>query len=162
VIESLLYYMKYLVVYYSRTGNTERVGDKIAELVGCEKKKILERKDRSGVLGFMKGGWDALKGKSTEIYSEKEYNDIDHHIIGTPVWANRPCPAVRTYIEMNKEKMDEVSFFCTMGSSGDKKTFQLMQELCGKKPVATLSLEKKKIKEGEFENEVKKFKNKVI
>ncbi len=154
--------MKYLVVYYSRTGNTERVGDKIAELLECEEKKILERKDRSGAVGFVKGGWDAWKGKSTEIYSKEKYNDIDHHIIGTPVWANRPCPAVRTYIEMNKEKMDEVSFFCTMGSSGDTKTFQVMEKLSGKKPVATLSLKTKKIKEGGFESEVERFKNKIV
>lgn len=153
--------MEYLVVYYSRSGNTELVGKKIAESLGCGEKQIFDRKNRSGVLGFLTGGWDAWRGNSTEIYSEREVDKSDHLIIGTPVWASNPTPAIRTYLERYKDEMDKVSFFCTMGGSGAENAFQTMEELSGKEPVATLALIEKEVKKKNFEKKVKKFTEKI-
>ncbi|MFP4000546.1 MAG: flavodoxin family protein [Thermoplasmata archaeon] len=156
--------MNCIVIYYSRSGNTELVGRYIADSLGCGEKRIYDRRDRSGILGFLRGGYDAWRGKSTEIYSEEglDTTTTDHLIIGTPVWASNPAPAIRTFLERKKEKIDEVSFFCTMGGSGAENAFQTMEKLSGKKPVATLALTEKELEEEDFKDDIKEFKNKIV
>ena len=149
--------MEYLVVYYSRTGNTKKVGRRIAEMLNCGKKEIFDKKDRSGTLGFLKGGWDAWREKMTEIYNDNSPIDSDHFIIGTPVWSGKLAPAVRTYLKKRKQHLQNVSFFCTHGGTGGEKTFKEMENLCGKKPVATLEISEDEIIEEYFEVKVKEF-----
>ena len=59
--------MKALVVYYSRTGNTRAVAERIAQELGAEIEEVLDKKKRSGALGFLLGGKDATMGNKTEI-----------------------------------------------------------------------------------------------
>ena len=47
--------MKTLVAYYSRTGNTEFVAEKIAEYLGAEVCEVIDKKSRKGRFGFLKG-----------------------------------------------------------------------------------------------------------
>ncbi len=150
--------MQHLVVYYSRTGNTKKVGQYIAKMLECEEKEVFDKKDRSGMLGFLIGGWDAWREKDTEIYNTKnELINQDHLIIGTPVWAGKPAPAIRTYLKKRKRYFQHVSFFCTHGGSGGEQTFDEMENLSDKKPIETLTLSEDEIKEKNFETKVKKF-----
>ncbi len=150
--------MDYLVVYYSRTKNTKKVGRRIAEMLDCGKKQIFDKKDRSGSFGFLKGGWDAWREKKTEIHNEGTGSTKhEHFIIGTPVWAGKLTPAVRTYIDERKRDFERVSFFCTHGGTGGEKTFDEMENLSGKKPVETLEVSEDEIREEEFEDKVRDF-----
>jgi len=150
--------MKYLVIYYSRTGNTKKLGHRIAETLECEEIEIFDKQNRAGAVGFLKGGWDAWREKTTEIYhNKKDLKDHDHLIVGTPVWAGKPTPAVREYLKKNKKYFQNVSFFCTHGGSGGEKTFKEMENLCDEKPVETLELSEDEIREENFEEKVKEF-----
>ncbi|MBS3781937.1 MAG: flavodoxin family protein [Candidatus Thermoplasmatota archaeon] len=150
--------MKYLVVYYSRTGNTKKVGLKIAETLNCDEKEIFDKKDRSGALGFLRGGWDAWRENKTEIYNNHDgLTNHDHLIIGTPVWAGKPTPAIRTYIEKRKRYFEDESFFCTHGGSGGEGAFDEMENLTGKKPVRTLELSEDDLKNDDLDVKVKEF-----
>jgi len=150
--------MEYLIVYYSRTGNTKKVGHRIAEMLKCEEKEIFDKQNRAGVLGFLKGGWDAWREKTTEIYQNKnDLIDSDHFIIGTPVWSGKMTPAVRTYIIKRKQHFQNVSFFCTHGGGGGKNTLEEMENLSGKEPIETLEVSEDEIKEENFEEKVKEF-----
>ena len=149
--------MEYLVVYYSRTGNTKKVGRRIAEMLDCGKKELFDRKDRSGTLGFLKGGWDAWREKTTEIYNDQDPIDSNHFIIGTPVWSGKLTPAVRTYIKKRKQHFKNVSFFCTHGGSGGEVALDEMESLSGKKPVETLELLEDDVKNENLDEKVKEF-----
>lgn len=59
--------MKRLVVYYSRTGTTKRIGEEIAEALGADSVEIFDQKSREGMIGWLKAGWDARRRKVTEI-----------------------------------------------------------------------------------------------
>ena len=50
-----------LCIYYSRTGNTRAVMEKIAELLDAELLEITDGKARKGVVGFVAAGLDAMK-----------------------------------------------------------------------------------------------------
>ncbi len=53
--------------------------------------------------------------------------------------------------------MKKAAFFCTMGGSGDQKTFRHMAELLGKEPAGTLALLEKDVRSGAFATAVKEF-----
>lgn len=60
--------MKALVVYYSRTGNTEKVGKALAKGLGADTEEIIDKKNRkTPLIGFIRSGYHALKEKERRI-----------------------------------------------------------------------------------------------
>ncbi len=127
--------MKYgsvLIVYFSRTGNTEKVAYKIAPVLNGDIEKIVDLKPAS----YMGEGFAAAIGRKTEIRKpEKNPKDYDLVIIGTPIWAWKMTPAVRTYIEMYRDSFKNVAFFTTSGGTAPDKIVKSMEELSGKEGV---------------------------
>ncbi len=157
---------KCLVAFYSRTGTTRKVANAISKtLKNCDVEDILDRKNRSGVLGFLMAGRDATMKTLTEI-DETKHNPAPYKliIIGTPVWANTMSSAVRAYITKNKARFKgakKVAFFCTKGSGEGKTTFADMEELCGKTPIGVLELTAREVQNEEFIHKVKDFVGKI-
>ena len=145
---------KILVVYYSRTGKTQRVGLEIANKLGADKEDIADMKDRRRIIvGWLISGKDASLQKTTKIQYKKDPSKYDLVVIGTPVWAWTIPPAIRTYLADNEFK--KVAFFATCGSQIGK-TFAEMEKL-SKKPVATMSLSEGDIKKNKIKDEINKF-----
>lgn len=133
--------MKTLVVYYSRSGVTRSAAEAIAKVLGADLEEIVDLTDRRGALGYLRAGRDAALKRPTVIHPPiRQPKDYDLVIIGTPVWAFTMAPAVRTWIGMHKAQISHVALLCTMGGSGDKRTFTHLEQACGHTPVATLSL----------------------
>jgi len=147
-----------LVVYYSRTGNTQKVAEAVAGELGCDLERIDDTKERTGLTGWFRSGRDALRRKETEIGPpQNDPAGYDLVLIGTPVWAWTVTPAVRAYITAMKDKLPDVAFFATTGGTGLSKTFRHMEELCGKAPVATLGLTEKPVKRDQYAQDVREF-----
>jgi len=154
--------MKTLVVYYSRTKITEKVAQTISENINCDIEEIIDLKNRSGAIGYLKAGKDAMKKVETDIsISDKDPSRYDCVIIGTPVWAFTMAPAIRTYINQNKDRFKKVAFFCTEGGSGHEKTFKDMEELTKKKPITTLFLLTKEVSKEQHINKTQEFVEKI-
>jgi flavodoxin len=107
-----------LVVYYTRTGSTRFAAEAIAAELGSDIEEIIDLKNREGRLGFMGAGKAGMTGKGTEIAPTKRVlSDYDLIIIGSPIWAWGPTPAVRTYIKKNDLSGKKVAFFLTNDGS---------------------------------------------
>jgi flavodoxin len=131
--------MKSLVVYYSRSGNARFVAQTIAAELGSDVEEVVDLKNRGGVLGFLSGGFDAMRGKETKIgETKKSPADYDLVVVGTPVWGSRPTPAIRTYLRRNDFSGVKVALFFAQG---------------GKKPKA-VDRTKKLIPNGNFAGEL--------
>ncbi|HHW16724.1 MAG TPA: flavodoxin [Methanothermobacter sp.] len=150
--------MKILVIYYSRSGDTQKIGEKIASELGCDIEKIEDTQDRSGIIGFLRSAYQAIRGKDTTL---KPYNknpqDYDLVIIGTPIWASRPSIPISTYLKENKGKFKDVAFFCTYRGTGLKDTIEAMKEITGKEPTATLDVTDSEIKKGAYDHKIESF-----
>jgi flavodoxin len=108
--------LKSLVVYYSRTGNARFVAETIAAEIGADIEEIIDLKKRGGAFGFLIGGFDAWRGKLTEIApANKSPAGYDLVVIGTPVWGGRPTPAIRTYLKQNDLSGKKVAVFFARG-----------------------------------------------
>ncbi len=152
---------KALVVYYSRTGTTEKVGELIAVALNGDTEKIIDKKDRSGVWGYIVAGKDAGFGNETEIEPTKhDPSDYDLVIIGTPIWAWSMAPAVRTYINQNKGNFKNVVFFTTSGGTGYDKVVPSMEDLIGKEAIFKNGFLEKEVKD-DSPGMVKKLNNMI-
>ena len=151
--------MKALIVYYSRTGVTKKIAEKMAKLLKSDIEEIKDTKDRSGIVGYMKGGHDAgLKKLTTIEKTKKSPEKYDIIIIGTPVWAWAMAPSIRTYIEQKKTRFSCIALFCTMGNSA-RNTLNEMETIIGKKALAKIELKAADIQKEKYHEEINNFVN---
>lgn len=149
---------KILIVYYSRTGVTKKVAEMIAAEIRADIEGIVDMKDRTGMIGYLKAGRDAMKKVKTEITESKYFPaNYDLVIIGTPVWGYNMTPAIRAYIERHTGKFKTVALFCTMTSSGGMATIKDMEKLIGKTPIDTVSLNAKELQTATVPEKLKLF-----
>ena len=110
--------MKSLVVYYTRTGNAKFVAETIAAELGSDTEEIVDRKKRAGALGWVSAGKDSTQEKETQITPTKlSPSNYDLIVIGTPIWAWRPTPAIRTYLKQNDLSGKKIALFFTMDNA---------------------------------------------
>ena len=142
--------MKTLVVYYSRTGNTKRIGDELAAAIGADVEELTDGKNRRGPIGFIMSGREAQKKQMVTLeplrHNPAEYDMV---VVGSPIWANGICTPVLTFLAQHKHEMKHAAWFCTSGSINPKyaaRGFAAMAEASGLTPVATLGMGRLHIK----------------
>ena len=152
--------MKTLVVFYSRTGTTKKVGEALAIKLGADIEEIKDIVNRSGAKGYLLSGRDAMRRKLTTLEPQnKNTAEYDLVVIGTPVWAWNMSAPIRTYITERKDDFKKVAFFCTMGGSGNEGTFSEMAEVIGKQPLGKLALKTVQVVKNEFVEKLENFTN---
>ena len=123
------------VVYYSMSGNTEYVAEKIAKKLEAELIKIepVKAYPDKGAKKFFWGGKSAVMGEKPELVSYKfNLGKYDRIIIGTPVWASTFAPPVRTFISENKGIIDKkISVVACCSGGGANKTIDKMKSFIG-------------------------------
>ncbi|MEJ2279569.1 MAG: NAD(P)H-dependent oxidoreductase, partial [Candidatus Lokiarchaeota archaeon] len=153
--------MSILLIYYTRTGNTKFIAEKISEKLNCEAEQIIDLKKRSGLIGWLKSGYEASLEKLTNIKEpEKDPGNFDLIIMGTPVWNKRISSAIRTYISEMKEKnktFNDVALFCTYGGRGADNVLSSLAELLEKEPKAKLDITRKEIKNNAYDQKLNSF-----
>ena len=128
------------------------------DIPNCQIEEVIDKANRNGVIGFIKSGYGALKGKTTNI--ERTRNDVSKYdmvIIGTPVWAGHVSCAIRTYIYENRSKLKEVAFFSTQMGADQDKVFDDLKSICRLNPKATLRLLGNDIKNNECKSKISNF-----
>lgn len=133
--------MKTLVVYYSLTGHTRRVAERLARLLDGSALAITEPVPRHGMTGYGRSLYEAVSGRDARI--EPPLRDpaaYDLVLIGTPVWAWHLSSPVRALARRWATRLPQVAFFATMGGSGSDRAFEELRRLVGRKPLAELAL----------------------
>ena len=109
--------MKILVVYYSLTGNTRIISEKIASETGGDVLELKVKEEKIKPDGFMKyvwGGRQVILRKKPELLPiSKNISDYDIIFIGTPVWSFSYTPAIRTFLDTFQFQNKKIALFCT-------------------------------------------------
>ena len=154
--------MKALIVYFSRSGNTEKIGKELASKIDADTEQIKDKTKRKGILGWLSSGRDSMKKRTTDIeklnHKPQEYDVV---IIGTPVWAGNVPPATRTILEKYHRKIDNVAFFSTSKSGETTKMYNTMAKIIGIDTISTLSITEKEIKKDSYQEKMDEFINKI-
>lgn len=137
--------MKALVVYYSRTGTTKKVATEIAAALDADVEELREKADRSGKVGYMMAGRDAMRKTPAELLPlQHDPSDYDLVAIGGPCWAFTMCTPSRTYTVEHKDALKKTAFFATAASANfAQKAVDALIEATSLTPVATLALSEK-------------------
>ena len=129
---------KKIVVYYSYTGHTKMIAERIQEKLGCD---ILEIKpvtpystDYQTVVDEQQNN-ESLKETPKIQKIEKDLKNYDEIIIGSPVWWYTIVPVVRTFLKENDLSGKTIKPFATnAGWLGQ--TFKEITKLCPNSNVA--------------------------
>jgi menaquinone-dependent protoporphyrinogen IX oxidase len=121
--------MKYLVAYYSRTGHIKTIGVAIGKALSADIDEINDKKNRVGIVNLLRAGRDGQAKKLTEIQSEKNPQDYDVIVIGSPIWSGNPTPAIRTYLTKHDLKGKKVAFFICSIVNRYAKVFSQLKEM---------------------------------
>lgn len=133
--------MKILVVYFSRTGHTRRLAERLARELDATPMAIAETGSRLGFLGYWRSLFEAVAGRGAEIEkARRDPAEFDLVVVGTPIWGWNLSSPVRAFMRSHARSMPRAAFFCTMGGSGDRVAFEELQRLLGRAPEATLAL----------------------
>lgn len=151
--------MKALVVYYSRTGATKKIGDEVAKALSCDVEELVDTANRAGPVGFlqsMREGHGRTLAKLQPLKLDPAGYDLV--VIGTPNWDANMSSPVRAFLTENQAKFKAVAFFCTQGvRGGAERAYAEMEAVSGKKPKATLTLPMTAVKSGNYADSLKKF-----
>ena len=115
--------MKIGIIYYSRTGNTRNVAKKLEEKLKNKKISVeLIEVKHTKKPGFFRAGYAAIKQKDLPITNTNfDLKKYDILLFGAPIWAGKPAPFVKTFI--NKAKNSEgkkAAIFLTCSSNPNK------------------------------------------
>ena len=155
--------MKILIAYYSKTGNTERVAKDLATSLNADLEKLIDKKNRSGIWGWLSGGRDGMKKRLTEI-AETTHNPADYDLIilGTPIWGWDMVPAVRTYLEKEKGNCKNMALFVTSGNTEVEKVVGSFESVINKKMIAMTGFSTPELKdEKNYQEKITAFINKI-
>ena len=123
---------KILIAYYSYSGNTKSVAEKIQSLTGgdlFEIKTVKEYpKNYNDVVNVAKEEKaQNHKPKLVENFDISDYNEI---FIGTPVWWYTFASPIRTFLSEKDFSGKTIVPFCTHGGGGASSTYSDIQKLC--------------------------------
>ena len=113
--------MKTIVIYYSVTGQTRFVAEKITAMLDCDIFEIqTEEKIKPDLISrYYKGIKSMLLKEITKLKIDKlELNDYDKVIVGFPNWGSMFPPAVKAFILQNDFSKKDVYLFTTYAARG--------------------------------------------
>lgn len=131
---------KTLVVYFSATGNTERVAEMIAETTGGDLFELepadpytdedLNYNDENSRVS-QEYADESLRNVELVAATMEGFDEYENVFVGYPVWWGIAAWPVNTFIEANDFTGKTVIPFCTSASSGLGESGELLAELAG-------------------------------
>ena len=98
--------MKTLCLYYSRTGKTKSIMERMAKMLDADLFEYTDGKDRSGVKGYLLSCIDSyIRLPEVRIIgAEPEWEKYNRVIVAMPVWAESPCVVGKAFLKQYSEK----------------------------------------------------------
>lgn len=133
-----------ICIYYSRSGKTEKVMREIAYALDCELAEVHDGVNRSGALGWLRCGLDAMRRRTRSINRPEMRRQLCEYklvILGTPVWAGRCSSVIRGLLKRRGYEMADVAYVLTHKSEEQyRDVFDQMDQYLLKPHVADASL----------------------
>ena len=136
--------MKTAVIFYSFDGNSALVAETIRDSFKADafEIKTVDAKKRTGFAKFFWGGSQVFFHKKPALLPlEVNVNTYDLIILGTPVWAGSPSPAMVSFLSGTPLSGKKVALFCCHGGGKGKALEKFRALLPGSTIVAETDFE---------------------
>ncbi|WP_177217093.1 flavodoxin family protein [Pedobacter insulae] len=110
-----------LVVFFSRSGNTELMARKITALKQAHLIPIQSKRNNIGVKGWIEALMDARKAEAEISPAKIDLSEYDTIYIGSPIWLYSPAPQVFEFARRNDFMGKKVVLFNSMNSKFEQK-----------------------------------------
>lgn len=118
--------LRYLVLYCSRTGNTERMALTIQSALDCDVIEVVPEtpyeEDYNAMLDRARAELDAIaQGNYPAISTAVEnFDDYDFVLVGYPIWFGHMATTMQTFLHDHASLLagKRISLFASSGSSG--------------------------------------------
>jgi flavodoxin len=134
--------MKTAVIYYSYNGNSAQVAEILKTELNADIFRIetLDDKKRKGFSLILWGGGQVVRGKKPPLKSlSVDINAYDLVILGTPVWAGSPAPAIASFLSTNSIAGKKIALFCCHAGGMDKALDKLKALLGGNTVIGEIN-----------------------
>ncbi|GHU71878.1 hypothetical protein AGMMS49992_06680 [Clostridia bacterium] len=140
---------KYLVVYYSRTGGSERLAKALQKKLGSDIDRIGYAKTEK--VSFISAALQAAR-KATAKFTGEMHNaaKYDKVYFVSPVWAGALATPIRSYMSYYKDSIKSYELLVTCGSSGLEGAAKDAQTVIGKPAANAEQFTAKEVKQGSF------------
>jgi flavodoxin len=139
-----------LVVYYSRTGHTQKVADELAKKFHADVEPLVDEHKRTGLFGASSAAKDAVARNKTTLGPLKhDLKNYDMILIGGPSWFGNTTPAVRTFITQNDLTGKKIGLFGLCHVSGVEHALLEAAELLSQEDankIPTMPLRERELK----------------
>jgi menaquinone-dependent protoporphyrinogen IX oxidase len=133
--------MRVVVVYFSRSGHTKDLAERLARMLRGTLMPITEQQSRASPTGYVRSLIEVLASSDVAIHPPRlDLRSFDLVLIGGPVWASRPASPVATFVRRYRQRLRRVAFFCTAGGSGEERALAELERLLGRPAEATLAV----------------------
>lgn len=110
-----------LVIYFSRSGNTELMANEIARIKKADLLTIEADEYKIGLKGWIESLRDA-RNTTAQIIPEKiDLSRYDTIYIGSPIWLYSPAPPIWEFARKNDFKSKSVILFNSMNSKFEQR-----------------------------------------
>lgn len=130
--------MKKIVVYFSQSGNTERVAETIEKVENCDIKEIVTKepyvKDYDKLIEVAK---EEIEHGEKPAIESIDISDYDLIYLGTPDWWSAVAPPVATFLSENDFTGKTIAPFITHGGGGNDHIVSDIKELAPQAKILT-------------------------
>ena len=139
--------MKTVCLYYSRTGKTKSIMERMAMLLDADLFEYTDGKDRSGVKGYLASCVDCFRPMPA-VYiegAEPDWEKYDRVIVGMPLWSEMPCIIGKAFLKQfsDRFKGDLYLVVSHMAKNDYDRAIRKIYKYSAVEPKAHLSLQTK-------------------
>jgi NADPH-dependent FMN reductase len=129
-------------VFHSETGHTQRLMDQVASAAGGDKIEVKDLENYGRIMKYIRGGRRARQGLLDPIDpSEIDVTKYNAVVIGSPVWAGMPTPAINSAIKSLKGAEGKKAIIVvTCGGNPGQSTEMIQKALEAKKMTISGSM----------------------
>ncbi len=103
------------IIYFSKSNNVRTAAQFLSESLKAETLELKEKGKRTGPIGFMKSGFQAIKKKSSVLidFPYETITSFDTIYLMTPIWAGNGTPAINAFLDqadLSEKKVIIVTF----------------------------------------------------
>jgi len=112
---------KFTVLYFTRSHNSQRVAEKIAQHLSCNAFQCTDNINWQGLFGYLKAGFYSMTDRQVEVEIPGDVEEAQEYIIVGPYWAGGLAPALKALL--NQFPRDKVHLVVTsIGSHVDDRS----------------------------------------
>jgi len=129
----------------------------------CDVEQLCGPTSRSGLLGFLRSGFDAALQRTAPILPlNHEIDDYDVVVVGTSVWRSGTMSApVRSFLIASRARLKQVALFLTYEGSLPDSAFGQMQALSCRPVVSRLAVPASEVRRGNYKPALQHFADEV-